>query len=358
MARTVELATLWERIRARRGPILALVAASTVLVGVVAFVLPPWYRAQASLLPPSEEESGFGLSNLLKGIGVPGVKVQTQTAPAEVFLAVLESRRINEEIVRRFDLGKLYGKRLMDDAVRELLSHVRFWVTEAGIIQISVEDRDPKRAAAMANAYFDALDQFNREVRMTKGRRTRLFVEQRLAETRQALATAEQRLTEYESTHKAVALTSETSSAMETAARQHAQRAALEVRLGMIRSYSRGTTDEEQQILQQIAQIDRQLQALPETGLDLARLVRDVKTYEQLLILLTAQYEEARIDEVRNVATVELLDVATPPERKSRPKRSVMIAAAFLLSLSAGIGYALTQSADEPRQAAPAIASD
>jgi len=73
----------------------------------------------------------------------------------------------------------------------------------------------------------------------------------------------------------------------------------------------------------------------------MVRLLRDVKVYEQVYFLLTSQYEEARITEVRDVSTVEQLDVATPPERKSRPSRAVMTALAFLFSLTAGIVYAL-----------------
>jgi uncharacterized protein involved in exopolysaccharide biosynthesis len=340
-SRFVEASRLWARVWAHRRGIVALVAAATVVVGVVAFLMPPWYRAQASLLPPGEEESGLGLANLLKGFGVPGLKVQTQATPADVFMAVLDSRRLHEGVVRRFDLKRRYHKRLMVDAVRELQRHARFKLTEAGIIQISVEDTDPRQAAAMANAYIELLDRFNREVRMTKGRRTRLFVEQRLAETKVDLSRAEQRLAEYQSQHKAVALTPEVSTAVETAARMYAERAALQVRLGVVQGYTRGSTDEELQIRQQLAQIDRQLRQLPETGLEVARLLRDVKTLEQLYALLTAQYEEARIEEARDVATVEVLDVATPPERKSRPKRLVMIASAMMLSLAIGVASVL-----------------
>src|SRR5512140_1668532 len=118
MDRTIELGRLWDRVRARQRQILLLVVAATVVTAVVAFLLPPWYRAEASLMPPSEDVS-FGLGNLLKGIGVPGVKVPSQATPAEVFKAILESRRINEEIVHRFDLQRRYHKRLMVDAVKE-----------------------------------------------------------------------------------------------------------------------------------------------------------------------------------------------------------------------------------------------
>ena len=285
-----------------------------------------------------------------------GVKVPTQAVPADVFVAVLDSRSLNEEVVRRFGLQRRYRTRFLVDAVKQLRRHARFKVTDAGTIQISVEDRDPKQAAAMTNAYVDLLDRFNREMRMTRGRRTRLFVESRLNETRGELARAEQRLASYQSIHKSAVLSREMSSATETAARLYAERTALQVRLGVAETYTRGPSDETTQIRDQLAALDRQLALLPASGLELARLYRDVRTSEQVFIVLTAQYEQARIDEVRDTPTIDVLDRATPPEKKTRPRRSLMVAAAFLLSLGLGVGYALLQPAEPAGSAAPTSA--
>ncbi len=338
---TLELGRLWDRIWTRRRFIAALVLAATVLTGIVAFLLPPWYRSSATLLPPSEEESGINLASLLRGIGVAGVKVPTQATPADVFVAILESRRLNEEVVRRFDLKHRYHVTFMDDALHAVHEHVRFKISEAGTIAISVEDRDPQRSAAMTNAYVELLDRFNRELRMTKGRRTREFVEKRLADTKQELALAEQRFADYQANHKTAVMSREMTTAADAAARLYGQRAALQVRLGVVQSYTKGSSDEVMQIRQELAQLDRQLQALPETGLEISRLYRDVRTLEQVYVLLTAQYEEARIDEARDTPTLEVLDTASVPEKKARPHRITMIAAAFALSLVAGGAWAL-----------------
>lgn len=349
--RVLELGALWDRVRSQARVIAAVVGGACAVVAVVSLLLPAWYRAEASLLPPSEEQAGLGLASLLKGVGVPGVKVPAQASPADVFLAVLQSRRVNEEMVRRFDLRARYKKRLVTDAMRELSKHARFTLTEAGIIVISVEDRDPRRAADMANAYVELLDRFNRDVRMTKGRRTRLFVEKRLTEARDQLHQAERLLADYQARHRTVSLSPQMSSAIETASRLYAERTALTVRLGIVRSYTRGTTDEQTRLEQQIAELDRQLRVLPETGLELARMVREVRSLEQVYLLLTAQLEEAQIDEARDVATVEVLDAAAPPERRARPKRTFMVAAAFVLSLSAAVAWALLRES-APRRGA------
>lgn len=341
MERTIELSTLWNRLWSLRRPISLFVLAITLITTVVAYLLPSWYQATASLLPPSEEDSSFGIARLLKGVSVPGIKIPTQATPADVFLAVLESRRIREEIVNRFELKKVYKRKLMEDTIKDLKGHTKFKLTDAGTIDLSLEDTNPKRASDMLQAYVDLLDRFNREVRTTKGRRTRMFVEERLGDTNMQLAKAEQALADYQARHKAAIITPELSTAVENAARIYAQRTSLQVRLGVIRGYSREGSQEEQQIQDQMAQLDRQLASLPETGLELARLLREVKKYEQIYVLLTAQYEEARIDEARDVVTVDLLDPPQPPERKARPHRLLLVAIGFVLSLGLGVGYAM-----------------
>ena len=336
----------------RRSFILKFTGAATALGLALALLLPSWYRAYSSLLPPTEEEAGFGLSSLLKGIGVPGVKIPSQAQPADVFIAELQSRRLNEEIVNRFDLRKRYHKRLTEDAVKELRRHAGFSVNDAGLITVVVEDRDPRQAAAMTTAFVEALDRFNREARMTKGRRTREFVEQRLAETHRQLAAAEDQLAQYLSKRKSMTLGTDQSAGMDMASHLYAQRASLQVQLGVAQQYSRGGTDEVLQLQQQLSQIDQQLATLPVTGMGSARLLRDVKTFETLSMLLTSQYEQARIDEVRDVATVEVLDPATVPEHRARPVRSVLVAISFCLGLAASTLLALRDVRPGERNAA------
>jgi uncharacterized protein involved in exopolysaccharide biosynthesis len=342
-ATTIDLAQLWNKLRSRLNLIVGLAAATSVVALVAALLLPAWYSATASLLPPSEEDSGVGLSSLLKDIGVPGVKVPTQSEPADVFLAILRSKRINAEVVRRFDLQKLYGKKYMVDTLKELASHTKFALDDAGIITLRVEDHDPKRAADMANAYLELLDRFNRDSRMTKGRRTREFVGQRLEDTGVQLHDAEERFASYQATHKTPPLSPDAASALSSIAGMYAQREALQVRLGVIEGYTQGANDEALQIRAELSQLDRRLQEVPETGIASLRLLRDLKTMEALRTLLTAQYEQARIQEVRDVPTLEALDVATPPERRSRPQRALLVLTGLMLGIGAGVTLALSE---------------
>ena len=355
MERTLDLTAMWARMWAYRRPIAMFVCVATILTAIVAFLLPPWYQASATLLPPSEEDSSFGIARLLKGVAVPGIKIATQATPADVFIAVLASRRIGEQIIKRFDLMKVYERKFMQDALSDLKQNTKFKLTDAGTIEIQFEDRDPKRAAAVLQGYIDLLDQFNREVRTTKGRRMRKFVEERLAETKVELAKTEQELVNYQTKHKAAIITPELSTAAENAARIYSQRMALLMRRGIVQGYSREGSQELQQIDAQLDQLDRQLRSLPETGLELARLLRDVKKNEQMYVLLTAQYEDARIDEARDMVTVDVLDAPVPPERKAKPHRLLLIVVGFVLSLGVGLAYAAFQGEKQPAHE-PALA--
>lgn len=309
-----------------------IVAVGTVLAAGVALVWPPSYRAETVLLPPTEEDTGFSASSIFRGLSVPGIRIPSRTGPEDVTMAILHSRRIAAILVKRFDLQKVYKLEQEDRAIRQLQDLSTFRVGETGTVIIRVEDREPKRAADLANAYAEELDRFNREIRMTKGRRMRVFVEKRIEETQQNLVKAEEALRRYGEQHRTVALSADQLSAVESSARLLASQAALDVQLGIARQYASENSEEVRRLRQQLDQINRLIGVLPELGLELARLVRDVKIQEQVFALLSAQYEEARLTEARDVTTVEVLDPAAPPDRRFWPRRGLLTALGFAIS--------------------------
>jgi uncharacterized protein involved in exopolysaccharide biosynthesis len=308
------------------------VAVGTVLTAVLAFVWPPTYRAETVLLPPSEEDTGFSVSAIVRGLNVPGVRIPTRTGPEDVTMAILQSRRIAAILVQRFDLMKVYNVPRKDPAIRILQEHSSFKLGESGTVVVRVEDRDPKRAADLANAYAEELDRFNREIRMTKGRQTRLFVEKRLEETRVAMEAAEEALRRYGEQHHTVALSADQMSSLESAASLFASQANLQIQIGLARQSASDSSVEVRRLRQQLAEVNRLIGQLPDLGLEQARLVRTMKIQEQVYALLSSQYEEARINEARDLATVEVLDRADPPDRRSWPRRGLLIVLGFLIS--------------------------
>ena len=322
------LDVLW---RYRRLILLQLAAVLLITV-ITVMLLPAWYSSRAVILPP-QDAGEFSLSALLSGVKVPGVQLPGTSTPSETYLAVLKSHWIGEHIVRQFDLQRIYKAKMLEDAIKALFLHASIGTTDEGTLFVAVEDHDPRRAASMANAFISYLDQFNREHRSTRGSSTRRFVERRLAETADSLRISEDALADYQRVHKAVGLSPEGSSALESSARLLAERANLAVKLDALRTGMSEDNPVVQEARIQLSALDRQLSRLPSQGVEIARLYRRVKINEQLFALLTAQLEEARITEARDTPTVDVLDVASPASRRARPRRAMIIGTAAVLAL-------------------------
>lgn len=331
---------LVEVARRHRRLLAANIAATTLIALVISLLLPKWYTARAVLLPPTSDDIASALAEMaprgLGAIGIPGAPTL-----ADVFVAVLKSRSVADRIIARFDLVKRYGVPDREKAVLQLEDHVTFRVGDEGTIAILVEDRDPKTAAAMANAYVEELDRFNRQTRTTSASRTRSFIESRLQLAQRELAAAEDRLRDYQQRRNLPAMSPAARGEAELGANLMAQKIALEVRLQILRESLSESSEEVRRARQELAAIERQVGGLPRAGLEVMRLWREVKVQEQVFELLTAQLVEARIRETRDSPTVQVLDQAVPPLHKSRPKRAIIVIAGFLIGVAGSFVVAL-----------------
>jgi uncharacterized protein involved in exopolysaccharide biosynthesis len=284
------------------------------------------------------------------GLGVGGT-------PSDVFAAVLKSRSVGEGVSERCNLSSQYRTQSTERILRKLAGQTLINVTPEGMIKVAVETRSRELSARITNAYVEELDQFNRQTNKTRGRRTREFIEKRLAENRTALAKAEEDLKVFQQQNKTVSLPDETKAAIEAAATLKAEIISREVQLGVLTGYATENNPQVLRLKSEIAQLSLQLQRmergtaggssgvgfavpfsrLPAVGLELARLMREVKIQEEIFGLLTQQYETAKIAETRDTPTVQVLDRATPPEFKSRPRRLTIWIAAFIFSIFSGV---------------------
>ncbi|MDZ4804258.1 MAG: Wzz/FepE/Etk N-terminal domain-containing protein [Candidatus Eisenbacteria bacterium] len=298
------------------------ILATAIVSAVVSFFLPKYYAARATILPPQSSEIGASLSSLLQGITLPGIgNVGPTGSESQLFLAILDSRTLRTRLIEDFGLKALYKSRTMDDALKAHRTLARAGLTDQGAVEIIVEDRDPKRAADEANAWVRLLDDFNKNSRMTSAGKNREFVEGRLDETRRRLADAEDLVAVYQKSNKSVPLTADIEQAVDSGASLMAQRIALLVRLNRYTDIYRADAPQVQQARADLAALDREIELMPPLAMEFARLLRNLKIEEHVFTLLTAQYEEARIQEVKDTPTLQILDLAVPPERRSRPIR-------------------------------------
>ena len=376
----VTLFDYWQVISKRKWGIIALCAVMTMGTLVVSFLLPKIYESTATLLPQLESNNGVGLGALFAsgaassaaqslGISLPG----SPATPTDVFTAMLKSRIMADDIIRRFDLMEHYETKTMHDARGSLEGATRIVVTKEKVIKVAVEDKDPQLASDIANFYVSNLDRLNQTLSVSKARENRKFIEQRVAETQTALVKVEDALKEFQTQNRTVAIEAQSKAMIEATAMIQAQIMAQEVQLQVMGSYLSSNNPEIARVQSSISELRKQLQimetgksgkerlpgdrlrpaitSVPTLALEYGRLARDLKVQETLYALLISQYEQAKLTEARDTPTVQILDPAIPAERKSRPKILLNVLIAGILSLFVGLFWAFVRGAMDRRKA-------
>ena len=327
-------AAAWER----RGRLALFVGAVAAIAVAVSLLLPKWYTAQSTVLPPTEGGESLGMmSALIENTALNKLGLFSATTPSDVYAEILKSRTLRESLVRSFDLARLYRTRGMDRTLQELEGHMSVSTTPIGIVTVQVEDQDPARAAAMANHLVADLDRFNRESVNTRAKRTRQFLEVRLVEAKARLQEAESTLTAYEQRNKVVA--SAEGPAVASMAEVISQKLSLGVRRSYMSSYTRPGSASLREIDAEIAAVDREISKLPSLKQEGSRLALDAEIQRRVFTLLTAQYEDVRVQEMRDTPTITVLDPARAPEIRSRPRRFVIVAAATFAAAVLGAAW-------------------
>ena len=340
---------LWELLQIL-GEHWKLIVAGTLLAGAGAFgiasLIAPTFTARTTLLPPQQQQSAASaaLSQLGALGGLAGGAVKS---PAEQYVALLESVTVADRIIDAYKLLEVYDEKYRQDARKELKSNVRIAAGKKdGMLSIEVDDHDPQRAAAMANSYVEGLRQLTSTLAVSEAQQRRVFFEQQLEQTKDKLTKAQVAL--QSSGFSQGALKAEPKAAAEGYARLRAEATGAEVRLqSMRRMLAEGAPELLQQqatlaaLRDQLARVEQRDTAGNDSGY--VGKYREFKYQETLFELFARQYELARVDESREGGLIQVVDVATPPERKSKPKRSLIALAAALLFGLALSGFAIVR---------------
>jgi tyrosine-protein kinase Etk/Wzc len=316
-------------------------AAGLLALGV-SFVVTPTFTAKTQFLPPQQQQSAAAsmlasLGSLGSLAGAAGIK-----NPSDQYMAFMKSVSVQDALIDRFQLVERYKAKLREDARKGLTARARIASGKDGIISVEVDDHDPKVAADMANAHVDELRKLLARLAVTEAQQRRLFFEKQLAQTKDNLVKAEQAL---KSTGvNSSALKSTPAAAVETVARLKAMISAQEVKLASMRGYLSESAPDFKLALNELAAYRSQLAKAEEnepastSATDYVARFRDYKYHETLFELFAKQYELARVDESREGAVIQVLDVAQPPERKSKPKKALI---AIIATLATGVALLL-----------------
>lgn len=321
------------------------------------FLMPPVYTAKVSMLPPQQQGPTVSALSALTGLsGLTGGSLGLKSA-SDQYIALMQSVRVADRIIDALDLLKVYDAENRTTARRLLESKTHIGTTRKdSLITVEVDDTDPARAAAIANLYVSELRALSGQLTLTEAQRRREFFERELLATKQRLATAQAAL--QGSGFDAGTLRAEPKSAAEGYARLKAELTQAEIQLQALRQSLTDGMPEVQRQITVVGGLRGQLGRLEETqpagqGADYIGRYREYKYQEALFEIFSRQYETARLDESREGALIQVVDAATPPEMRSRPKRRVValvsaLSALALLLMGLSIRHAWNQAVRDP----------
>jgi len=359
--RLAQLRLLWSR----RGFLFRALGVGLILATLVAFLIPKQYESTAQLMPPDTGPgNGFALLAALSGKGDEMGSIASDLlgikSTGALFVGVLRSRTVQDRIVQRFDLKKEYTTRYDDMARLRLQENTSISEDrKSGIITLIVSDSDPKRAAAIATAYIDELDVLMVKLNTSSAHRERVFLEERLGAVKQDLEAAERDFSQFASKNGAVDIPEQGKAILEAAAALQGELIAAQSELqGLKQIY----TDENVRVRSTQARINElrselqklggkvgddssaesgdgggdvypTLRQLPLLGVPYADKYRRLKIEEAVYGNLTKQYEAAKVEEAKEIPSVEVLDPPEVPDRKSFPPRALIITLGTIFAL-------------------------
>jgi capsule polysaccharide export protein KpsE/RkpR len=340
---------------------------------VTAILIPNRYRSVTRLMPPdTQSASGLGILAALAGKastgsgasgfsgGIASDLLGVKSSGA-LFVGIVGSQTVQDRVIRDFDLQRVYWVSKIEDARKALAEHTDIAEDrKSGIITIGVTDRDPKRAAAMAQAYVNELDRLVAQVSTSSARRERIFLEERLKAVKAELDTTAKNFSSFASKNTAIDIPAQGKAMVEAAANLQGRLIAAQAELsGLQQIYTKNNVrvraaearvNELQQKLTELGSGDPggnaneegalypSIRRLPVLGVTYADLFLKTKIQATVFELLTQQYETAKVQEAKEIPSVKVLDVAVIPTKKSFPPRLLLT----ILGTSLGLAIAIT----------------
>ena len=368
-----------------------------ILATLFAFLLRKSYTSTARLMPPEKQSgssplalmaamSGSGSGGSGSSLGSVANDLLGGKSEGALVVEVLSGRTVADALIQRFDLCKVYGVRYLEEARKKLADHTEIAEDKkSGIIVIKVRDHDPRRSAQMTQGYVEAVNNLLAAVSTSSARRERIFIEGRLKTVKQSLEIAEHQFSDYASKNTAIDIPAQGKAMVEAAAILQGQLIAAESELqGLSQIYTdsnvrvrsgRARVAELQKQLEKMSGDDASLspdqkslpsdlapeiypsiRKLPLLGVQWADLYRETKIEETVYSLLTGQYELAKIQEAKEIPSVQVFDVGEVPEKSSGPPRLLIMTMGATFFLAMGVVWIVGRSvwdavsSDDPRK--------
>ena len=325
----------------------------------ITFAIAPTFTATTKFMPPQQQQSAA--ASMLAGLGALGGLAGAASGlknPADQYVAFLQSRSVQGALIDRFKLTERYETKFQEDARKILDANVQTASGKDGLITINASDKDPQFAAQLANAHVEELGKLLSRLAVTEAQQRRMFFEKQLTGAKENLVKAEQALKS--SGVNSSAIKASPAAAVEGLAKLKAGITAQEIKLASMRGYLTESAPDFKQAQIELSAMRGQLTSAEKEGptssgkdSDYIAKFRDFKYNETLFDLFAKQYEMARVDESREGAIIQVVDLAVAPERKSKPKKAQIsmvttLAVGFALLLFIFVRYTLRNAAQMP----------
>lgn len=355
----INLLDYWKVIWAWRRMIAGLCVVTVFTAMVISLMSPKMYTSTVTMMPPAQSGGG-GLAMLMGGEGaiLQGLLSGVSSPGENMVMALLESRTMAEDIAKHFDLVTLFETETIHGAAGVLQGMTEI-ENEEGVIAITVEAKDPKLAADLANYYAESLDHMNQSMSLTTAKRNRVFIEERLAETNRELKQTEDNIKDFQLKNMAVFLKEQVAGSLEEAAEIQRQMTSVDIELKVLGSYLQPEHPDIILLRLELEQLQEKLRhvemgvdgkgelpgdrlypawiSVPDLALEFRKHERELKIREEVYKLLTAQFEQAKITEVKDDPTVQVLDPALPPGGPSKPNVKLAMMISGVLALFVGV---------------------
>lgn len=346
------------------------IAGWTILVfliigALLVFLLPKEYTAEVTLLPPQQSSSSLSslISSQLGGLGavasLAGGSLGLKN-PNDRYVAMFQSRTVEDAMIHKYGLMAEYHAKYLSAARKAFEHHTKVdGSTKDGLIHISVTDRNPKRAAELANGYVDQFRNLSQHLAISEAGQRRLFYQQQVDQVKDELTNAEEALVKTEQKSGMIQVGSQAEALIQEGAQLRGQIVAKEAEIEGLRSFAAPGNPNLLQAQQELASLHAQLAKLagnggnpedelivpkgklPTAGLDYLRKYRDVTYYQTIFNVLSQQYEIAKLDEAKEGALIQVVDPAIPPDHKSSPHRALILIGSLAAGIFVGIFLAL-----------------
>lgn len=332
----------------------AIPAITTTLAIVVSLLMTPIFTAKTVMMPPQQQQSGAA-SALASLAGLAGAATGVKSQD-EMYIAFMQSESLQRAVIEKLNLQERYEKKTIFETREAIKGVVKITADKkSGLITIEAEDKDPEFAAKLANTHVEELRNLMGKLAVTDAQQRRVFFEQQIAKTQDELAQAEAnfRAAKEKSGMQVTAVIAEGS--VRASAEMRGQIAAKEVQLSAMSNFATPHNPDVQRLAGELSALRTQLKKLEQGSGDdekssplqqlAVKSYRDIKAREAMMGVLIAQYESARVDESREGPLIQVVDAAQAPERKSKPKRAIIVLVSAFAGLFLGVLVAFVRRA-------------